>query len=125
MVAAVGGLEEAAVRAAPRTVFPGAFLTFPHTDVDNVRMVRINLNFRCTGKFVDKKNILKGFAAIYCPVKPTLLIGPIRMPGYCYEDAIGIVPVDCNLTDLLSVAKTEMRPRLAGVNRFVNAVADG
>jgi len=46
------------------------------------------------------------------------------MTGYGHKDAIRIFWIDSQLRDLLTVAQSEMRPRLACVSRFINAVAD-
>ena len=41
------------------------------------------------------------------------------------EEAVRIVRIDGDRRDLLAVAQAEVRPGLAGVGRFVDAVAGG
>ena len=46
------------------------------------------------------------------------------MTGDRDEKFVSVFGIDYQLRDLLTVAEPEMRPRLAGVSRFINAVAD-
>ena len=46
------------------------------------------------------------------------------MSGHRHEQMIGIARIDRDLRDLLAVAQAEMRPGLARIGRFVDAVAD-
>src|SRR5262245_55892783 len=47
------------------------------------------------------------------------------MPRYSGKNLIGIARVNSQLRNLLAVAQAEVRPSLAGVSGFVDAVADG
>jgi pyridoxal biosynthesis lyase PdxS len=73
-------------------------------------MVRIDLDLRCSGELVDKENVLEGLAAIRRSIEAALLIRPIGMSGHGNEDAVRIMRVNGDLADLLSIAKTEVRP---------------
>src|SRR5262245_28618528 len=46
------------------------------------------------------------------------------MPGHSHEKPVGIFRIDSQLRDLLTIAQSQMRPRLASISRFVNSVAD-
>ncbi len=40
------------------------------------------------------------------------------------KDAVRIFWIDSQLRNLLTITQSEMRPSLAGVSRFINAIAD-
>ena len=46
------------------------------------------------------------------------------MPGHSHEKPVSIFWIDSQLRDLLTVAQSQMRPRLASISRFVNAIPD-
>ena len=46
------------------------------------------------------------------------------MPGHGHEKSVGIFWIDSQLRDLLTVAQSQMRPRLACIDRFVDSIAD-
>ena len=46
------------------------------------------------------------------------------MPGHSHEKSVGIFWIDSQLRDLLTVAQSQMRPRFAGIDRFVDSIAD-
>src|SRR5207248_8983152 len=53
-----------------------------------------------------------------------LLVRPVRMPGHGHEKSVGILWIHSQLRDLLTVAQSQMGPRLASIDRFVNSIAD-
>src|SRR5262249_20200797 len=53
-----------------------------------------------------------------------LLVRAVRMTERGHEHAIRVARIDDDVRDLLGVAQTEMRPRLAAVGGSVDAVAD-
>ena len=55
---------------------------------------------------------------------PRSSFGPYGWPSTATNSRFGIARVDGDLRDLLAVAQAEMRPGLAGVGGFVDAVAD-
>ena len=46
------------------------------------------------------------------------------MTGNGDKNSLGIFWIDSQLWDLLTVAQSEIRPRLAGIGRFINTVAN-
>ena len=64
-------------------------------------------------------------AAVGRAVEAALRIRAVRMSEHGDEEPVGIARVDGDLRNLLAVAQAEMRPGLAGVGGFVDAVADG
>src|SRR5258708_5951978 len=47
------------------------------------------------------------------------------MAEHCHEQPVRISWIDGDLRNLLAIAKAKMRPGLAGVDGFVDAIADG
>ena len=54
---------------------------------------------------------------------PRSSFGPYGMAEHGDEETIGVLGIDDDLRNLLAVAQAEMRPGLAGVGGFVDAVA--
>jgi hypothetical protein len=123
--AAVGRLEQAAVRAAPGGVLPGALAGFPEPGVDDHGIRGIEGDLRAARVLVDIKDSIEGLAAVERAVDAAFLVGAVGVAENGGEDAIGVAGVDDDLRDLLAVAKAEVGPGEAGVGRLVEAVADG
>src|SRR6202035_972509 len=71
------------------------------------------------------KHLLPILAAICGQINPALFIRSIGMAERCGENSIRIAWVDSKSWNALTVAKAEMRPRLARVGRFVHPVTEG
>ena len=123
--AAVGGLEDPAVRALPRAVLPRTLPLLPHRRVDDVRVRGIDVDVLAAGVLVLEQHALEGAAAVGRAKDAALLIRPVRMAERRDEQPVRVPRVDRELGNLLRVAQAEMRPCLAGVGGLVDAVADG
>ena len=123
--AAVGGFEHAAAGTGPRAVFPGTLARFPERGVDGIGMGGIDLDFAGAGVFVLAEDLFECPAAIGGAIEAALGIRSVRVAEHGDEELVGIARIDGDLRDLLAVAQAEMRPRLAGVGGFVDAVAGG
>ena len=123
--AAIGGFEEAAVRAGEGAVFPGALLRLPEDGVDGLGIARVEGEIDGAGVFVLVEHLLPGLAAVGGAEDAALRVGAVGVAEHGDEEAVGIVRVDEDGGNLLAVAQAEVAPGLAGVGRFVHAVADG
>ena len=121
---AVSRLEDPAVGAVPGAVFPWSLPLLPHRGVDDVGVGGIDVDVLAAGVGVLEQDALECLAAVGGPEDAALFVGTVGMTERGDEEAIRIPRVDGNLRDLLRVAQSEVRPRRAGVRRFVDAVAD-
>ena len=87
-------------------------------------MTRIDLHVAGANVFIAVKHLLECFTAIERSKHTALLVRPVWMPSHGHEKPVGIFRVDSELRDLLTVAQSQMRPRLASISRFVNAIPD-
>ena len=125
-VAIVGGLEQPAAGAIELVVvLPRPFARFPQGCVDNVRVGGIDRYVGAAGALILRDDSLPRPAAIGRTINPSLIIGPIRMPEHGCENTVGIAGIYGKRGNLLRIIKAEMGPGLAGIDGFVNAVANG
>src|SRR5579859_317679 len=124
--AAISGLEEATACAVVLVgIFPGAEAEFPKRTVDDIGVGRIDFDVIAADAFVFAENLAPGFAAVGGEVDAALFVRAVGMAGNCGEHAIGIVRIDGERGNALTIAKRgEVRPGFAGVGGFVDAVAD-
>src|SRR5262249_53956784 len=108
---AVRRLEDAAVRAVPRPVFPGALARLPQAGVHDVRIFRIELDVRRAGVLVLEQPLLKGAPAVGRSEDAALVARSIWVAERRDEHAVRIAWVDDDVRDLLGVAEAEMAPR--------------
>ena len=73
---------------------------------------------------VLRQHLLKRAAAVGRSIDAALVVRTVGMAEHGDEQPIGVARVDDDVGNLLAVAEAEMRPRLAGVGRLVDAVAD-
>src|SRR5207247_8876020 len=77
----------------------------------------------CVGVLVEH------FLERSCPIgrteAPALLVRAVRMAEYRNEKPVRIASIDDDLRNLLAVAQPEVRPALAAVGGFIDAVAGG
>ena len=121
--AAVGRLEDAAARTRPRAVLPRALALFPQAGVNDVGVFRIEREIRSAGVLVFREHLLEGAAAVGRAIDAALRAWPVRVTEDRGEQPVGVARIDDDHRDLLPIAQAEVRPRLAGVGRFVDAVA--
>src|SRR5438132_13216359 len=124
--AAIGGFVQAASRAAVRIPCgPWRAARSPHVCINSLRVSWINLEIYSSGVFVLIQNFLPCEAAIEGTKNAPLRIGPIRMAEHAGENPVGIVRVNHDGANLLSIAQSEMFPGTAPIQRFINSVAGG
>ena len=121
--AAVGGLEDAAAGARPHGVLPRSLPLFPHRRVDDVGVRRIDVDVVAAGVLVLREHLLERPAAVGRAEDAALLVRTVGMAERRDEQPIRVARIDGDVGNLLRVAQPEMRPRLAGVGRLVDAVA--
>src|SRR3954471_19950591 len=125
MVATVGGLEESAgLTAIGVAVFPWRLATGPKHGIDDVCVLRIECDLERSGVWIFVEDLLPALAAIERAKDTPFFVRPVRMTERGDEDAIRIFRIDDEVGDLASVFESRIGPRLAGVGRFVNAVAN-
>src|SRR5271157_40477 len=125
VVAAVGGLEQAAVRTGESAVLPWPGTRLPHHGVHVARVGRVEGQINRAGVLILVKNLAPVLAAIDGAKDAALGVGPERVAHRRDENAVGVLGINQNCADLLGIAQPEMPPRLAAVDGFVHAVADG
>ncbi len=112
------GLAGAAVQA------PGAPPVGVHPGVDDAGIRRIDLDVGAAGIRVEVEHLRPGPAAVGRLEEAALLV---RAPLVTERGDVGDVRVsrvDADARDPLGVGEAEMRPRLAGVGRPIDAVAE-
>ena len=125
-LAAVGGFEDAAVRAGVLVAeFPRAFAGFPQRGVEDIGIGRVHGDVGRAGVLVDVKHFPPVLAAVGGGEDAALLVRAIGMPQHGGEQAVRVARVHGQRGNLLAVAKAQVRPGLARVGGFVDAVADG
>ena len=122
VVAAIGGLEEAACRSAARQT-PRRAIRIPDGREEHVRVGRIERQVHGAGAIVAVENPLPGLSAVLATEDAAFRVGPIRMAERGDVDDIGIGGVHANARDRLRIAQADVLPGLAGVGRFVHTVA--
>src|SRR5439155_26610759 len=95
----------------------------PHVRINSLRVSRIKLEIDSSGVFVLIQNFLPCEAAIEGTKNASLRIGPIRMAEHAGENPVGIVRVNDDSPNLLSIAQSEMFPGTAPIKRLINYVA--
>jgi hypothetical protein len=123
-LAAVSGFKDATAVSVEHSVFPRSFARFPQRRVNNLWIARIDQHIARADVLIVIKNFFECFSPIERSINAAFFVRPIGMTDYGNKDAVWIFWIDGQLRDLLTVAQSEMRPRLSGVSRFINAVAD-
>ena len=109
----------------PGAVLPRPLPLLPQRRVDDVGVGRIDVDVLAAGVLVLEQHVLERLAAVGRAEDAALLVRAVGMAERGDEQAIRVLRIDRELRNLLRVAQAEMRPGLAGVGRFVDAVADG
>src|SRR5450756_1495224 len=121
ILAAVRRLEQAGVRPGKVTVFPRGLSSFPENRVYRLRIRRIERHFGRAGILILVENLLERLATVRRAEHAALSVRSVRVPEHRDKDAIGILGIDDDLRDLLSVAKAEVRPCLARIIASIDA----
>ena len=126
MLAAVVGFEQAAASAVENVfILPGARAYVPQCRIQDVRVVRIDLDARPAGVVVGVQHPDPRFSAVQGAEDSALCIRSVRMAQDGCIEPIRILRVDGDIGNLLRVAETEMRPSAARVRGTIDPVADG
>ena len=86
--AAVGRLEDAAVGALPRAVFPRPLPLLPHRGVDDVGVGGIDVDVLAAGVHVLEQHALEVLAAVGGAEDAALLVGSVRVAERGDEEAV-------------------------------------
>ncbi len=123
--AAVGGfVQPVLLRERPRAShLPRRLASGPHHREHRLRIGRVDCHIDSASVLIRVQHALKIPAAICRAIDPALLVGPVRMSQHGHEQAVGVSRIHVYRRDLLAVAQTEMRPRIAAVARPVHAIA--
>src|SRR5262249_36552481 len=97
----------------------------PQDGVEGTGIGRVEGQGDGTGVLVLEEDALPGLAAVGGAVDAALLVGPVGMAEDGDEDAVRILRVDEQGSDLLPVAQAAVLPGLAAVGGAVDAVACG
>ena len=100
-------------------------MRLPEDGVDGLGIARVEGEVHGAGALVLVEHFLPGLAAIGGAEDAALRIWTVGVAEHGDEEAVRIARVHEDGGDLLSVAQSEVTPRLAGVSGFVHAVADG
>ena len=103
---------------------PGMDLDLPHPGEEDPRIARMRRDLRTAAVFVDEERPLPGGAAVSCPEDAALGLRPVRRAQRACENDLRIGRIDDDAADAAGLVQTHARPRLAGVHRLVDAVAD-
>ena len=87
--------------------------------------MRIDRDVERADVVVLEEHALERRAAVERAIDAALGVRSVRMAEHGDEETLRVRRIDRHRGDLLPVAQTEMRPRRAAVDRFVDAVADG
>ena len=125
-LAAVGGLEKCR-RACRRSRchIPRTLAGFPKRRIQDVGIGWIDGDVGSAGILVLVEDFLPVLAAVGGDKDAALFVGTVGMAQHGGEEMVGIARIDGQRGNLLAVAQAEVRPGLAGVGGFVDAVADG
>src|SRR5438270_5976429 len=87
----------------------------PHISVDSFRVGWVECEIDGPGVLVFVENLLECLPTVGGPEDASFSIRSIGMPQHGDIDAIGVLRIDQNRSDLLTVAETQMCPGLAAI----------
>src|SRR5262249_24233291 len=123
---AVGGSEDAALEALAAGVDrPRLALDGPHRSEQVARVLRVHREVDGAGPVADLQHLLPRPAAVLRPVDATLRVRPEDVAEDGEEGDVRIAGVNRDAADEAGLLEADLRPRLAGVDRLVGAVAVG
>ena len=123
--AAVDGLEQTARGSAVGVaVFPRSLTRGPEHGIHGLRVRRVEGEVDRAGVLVFVEHSLPRPSAVARAIDAAFVVRAVRMSERRREDAIGILRIDQQRTDLPGLAEAQVFPCLACVGGFVDAVAD-
>src|SRR6185369_13145324 len=99
-------------------------LKTPHAGVENVWVRRIDLEVRDAVLVVDVESLGPGLTAVRSHKHAAFFVGTKSMSERADVNDVGVLRVDDDGGDTLSVFEAHVLPGLACVSRFVNTVAE-
>ena len=123
-IAAIGGLEQPAIRPGELAVLPRTLLRLPQYGINLARIARIERQVHRARAIVLVEDLLPARAAIGGPEDAALGVRAVRVAQHRDEDAVGVARVHQDGGDLLCVSQVQVPPALAAVGGFEDAVAD-
>src|SRR5262249_11664637 len=120
--AAIGGFVEPAAGAAAVEA-PRRAIDLPKRSKERAGVVGIKNHGDRAGLVVLIEDFLPGCPAVSGAEDPALLVRPVCVPKCGHENHIRVPGVDNHGADVPRVLQANVLPGLAGVDRFVNAVA--
>ena len=119
--AAVLGAVQAAAWPAAREI-PRLAAHFPQRSIDGGRVGRIERHIDRAGVVVLVEDLLPRFSAIAGAKDPALAVGTEGVADGCDKDDVGILRIDDQRANLPRVGQANVRPVLAAIDRFIDAV---
>lgn len=123
-LATVAGPVERGLTAAGGEV-PRPALVRVHAGVDDVGVVRVDVEVGAAGEGVPEEDPVPRLPAIGGLEDAALLVGAPRRAQGADVHHVGVARVDAHPRDLLGVLQPDLLPGTAGVERLVDAVAHG
>src|SRR5262249_44202474 len=121
--AAVARHEQAAAGSAALAA-PGVDLQLPHAGEENPRIARIHRQLGAAGVLVDEQRALPRRAAVGGAEDAALGLRPIGVAQRAREHHLRVRRIDDDATDAPGLVEPHVLPRLPGLGRLVDAVAD-
>ena len=121
--AAVARHEQPAARAAALAA-PRVQLELPHAREEDARVARVHRDLRAAGVLVDEQRPLPRGAAVGRTEHAALLLWTVRGAERARAHDLRIGRIDHDAADAAGLLEAHVRPRVAGVRRFVDAVPD-
>ncbi len=124
LLAAIGGFEQAAARAA-RAKGPGLPPEIPHGGVDGLGILRGHGQHAASGRAVCAgQHLPPGLSAIAGLVNAALVVVVPQVSCGTRVDDVAVFGIDQNLRDVFGILEAGVLPVFAAVDGFVDAVAD-
>src|SRR5258708_5364373 len=96
----------------------------PQSRIDHARIGRVDDDLDRADVLILVEDFLPGAAAVARAVQTAVRVRGVEVANRSHEDHVGVPGIDSDLADVLRVAQAEVRPRVAGVGRLVDAVTE-
>src|SRR5436190_19192295 len=103
---------------------PRMHLDLPRAGGEDTRVFRVHRESGAAGVLVDEQHAVPVRAAVGRAIDAALLLLARQASGRADEDDVGIGRVNEDARDAARLVEAGVRPRLPGVERSVDAVAD-
>ena len=99
-------------------------LDLPRPREERARVLHVHRQARAAGVLVHEEHAVPVLAAVGCAEHTALLLSAGNPAGRAREHDVGIRGVHQNAADAAGLVEPHVGPRAAGVDRFVDAIAD-